>query len=184
MKPEYRLASTDDIEEILSLHTRYQVDTISEEDKADGFITTAFTAEQLQALIEDEQGLFIATLNKKIVAYAMSASWQFWSIWPIFAYMITDLPRQQYQGITLSVDNSYQYGPVCVDKDIRGQGLFEGIFEFARAEMAKRYDVLVTFINQTNTRSYAAHTRKTCLEVLKPFEFNNNQYYELVCLTR
>lgn len=45
--------------------------------------------------------------------------------------------------------------------------------------MSKRYPILITFINKINSRSYNAHTKKLGLEVIKTFEFNNNQYYKL-----
>lgn len=183
MNIQFRAAKTDDIEQILKLHARYQVNTINEEDKADGFITTAFDKQQLTELIEQEQGLFVALKGTEIVAYVMAASWGFWSRWPMFAHMIKDLPNLQYQGQTLSTENSYQYGPVCVDKSVRGQGVFEGIFDFALQAMSTRYPILITFINKINPRSFAAHTKKVNLDVIQEFEFNNNQYHELACLT-
>jgi hypothetical protein len=110
----------------------------------------------------------------------MAASWQYWSIWPMFAFMIKGLPKLQYLGQTLSIDNSYQYGPICIDKAVRGTGVLEAIFDFARASMSKRYPILVTFVNRNNPRSYHAHTRKLGLQVIQEFEFNQNHYYELV----
>ena len=177
---EYKLAKIEDIEKVLELHFKYQIDSIKEEDKKDGFITTAFTKEQMIDLITLEQGLFIAIENEKIVAYVMSASWKFWSRWPMFAFMMEDLPNLEYLGQKLSVQNSYQYGPVCVDKEYRGSGVLEKIFDFARENMAKRFPILVTFINKINPRSYEAHTKKLKLEVIKEFSYNNNNYYELV----
>jgi len=177
---QVKIAQLSDIDDVLGLHFRYQIDSIQEEDKKDGFVTTAFTSEQLSELIHDEQGLFIARRDGKIVAYVMAASWQFWSRWPMFAFMIEDLPNLEYLGQKLSVDNSYQYGPVCIDKSVRGSGVLEVIFDFAREEMSKRYPILVTFINKINPRSFEAHTRKLGLEVIKEFSYNNNYYYELV----
>ncbi len=177
---KYKIADLSDIEGVLNLHYRYQVDSIPEEDKKDGFVTTPFTKKQLTNLINKEKGLFIAVKDNEIVAYVMAASWQFWSMWPLFVYMIKDLPNLQYLGQALSVDNSYQYGPVCIDKKVRGTGVLKGIFDFAREEMSRRYPILVTFINKTNPRSYHAHTRKLGLEVIQEFDFNNNSYYELV----
>ncbi|MEP0355046.1 hypothetical protein [Paraglaciecola sp.] len=101
----------------------------------------------------------------------------------MFAYMIEHLDDSKCLDAEVTQDNSYQYGPVCVDKAVRGQGVFELIFEFARAEMAKRYPILVTFINKINPRSYEAHTRKTPLRVIKEFDYNNNNYYKLACKT-
>jgi hypothetical protein len=177
---KFKIAELSDIPATLALHAKYQVDTIDEQDKKDGFVTTAFTAQQLTDLITQEQGLFIATEGKQVVAYVMAASWQFWSRWPMFAHMIKDLPNLTYLGQTLSVDNSYQYGPVCIDKSLRGSGMLEEIFDFSRREMAKRYPILVTFINKINPRSFAAHTKKLKLSVIQEFEYNNNHYYELV----
>jgi len=39
----YKIADINDIEATLKLHAKYQVDSIKEEDKKDGFVTTPFT---------------------------------------------------------------------------------------------------------------------------------------------
>ena len=100
---EYKIATLDDIEATLKLHAKYQVDTIAEEDKKDGFVTTAFTVEELTQLIEQEQGLFIAKEGDEVLAYVMAASWGFWSRWAMFAHMIKELPKLEYLGQRLSV---------------------------------------------------------------------------------
>jgi len=181
---QLKIAELSDIEATLTLHYKYQVDSIAPEDKADGFVTTPFTKEQLTELISAENGLFIAKDGDRVFAYVMAASWEFWSVWPMFAHMIKGLPELNYKGQPLDTENSYQYGPICVDKTMRGSGLVEQIFDFSKQEMAKRYPIMVTFINKNNPRSYAAHTRKLGMEVIQEFEYNNNHYYELVSPTR
>jgi hypothetical protein len=178
-----QVATQTDIDEVLALHSRYQIDGIAEEDRADGFVTTAFSRDQLEQLIAEEQGLFIARIDAKVVAYVMAASWSYWSKWPLFKYMIKGLPQMHYIGIQLNTENSYQYGPVCVDKLHRGSGLLEKLFAFALEQMAGRFQVLVTFVNRQNPRSFAAHSRKLGLDVIASFEFNGNRYYELACMT-
>jgi len=181
---EYKIAELSDIEATLKLHAKYQIDTIKEEDKKDGFVTTAFSKEELTELIEQEQGLFIAKEGDEVLAYVMSASWEFWSKWAMFQYMIADLPNLEYKGDKLTTKNSYQYGPICIDKSIRGTEVLQNIFDFALKEMAKRYPVLITFVNQINPRSFGAHHRKLGLDVIQEFEFNGNKYWELGCLTQ
>ena len=176
---KYRNATLEDIPAISELQQKYHVSTIIEEDKADGFVTTLFTEEQFKELIQKENGLAIACDGDKVVAYAMAASWEYWSAWPLFQHMIKDLPNTEYLCQTLSTENSYQYGPVCIHKDYRGSEVLLNIFEFSRAQMNKRYPILITFINKINPRSYNAHTKKVGLEVIKTFQFNNNNYYEL-----
>lgn len=177
------VATLADLDEVMALHRQYHIDAISAADKDSGFVTTNFTPAQLQALVEDERGLFIARHQGRVVAYAMAASWAYWSQWPLFAHMIKDLSALTFMGQPLTTANSYQYGPVCIAGAVRGSGVLEQLFEFARAQMASRYPVLVTFINRLNPRSFAAHTRKLGLEVLQEFEFNHNHYYELAYAT-
>ncbi len=49
--------------------------------------------------------------------------------------------------------------------------------------MSRRFPFLITFINQINGRSFKAHKKKLGLDLIKTFEFNSNQYYELGCET-
>lgn len=98
----YRNATLKDIHAVSNLQQKYHVSTIKEEDKADGFVTTLFTEEQFIELIQKENGLAIACDGDKIVAYAMAASWEYWSEWPLFQYMINDLPNVNYLGQVLS----------------------------------------------------------------------------------
>jgi hypothetical protein len=179
----YKIAELSDIEATLKLHTKYQIDSIKEEDKKDGFVTTTFSKEDLTELIEQEQGLFIAKEGNEVLAYVMSASWEFWSKWAMFQHMITDLPTLSYNGKQLTIENTYQYGPICIDKRVRGTEVLENIFNFALQQMAKRYPILITFVNQINPRSFEAHHRKLGLDIIQEFEFNGNRYWELGCET-
>lgn len=177
-------AGMDDYDGILSLHRTYHTDFISPEDRPGGFITTNFTRSQLEELIAVHKGVTIAKDGQgKVVAYATAAPWDFWSQWPLFAYMIDQLAKYSLNGRTLSVQNSYQYGPACVDKAVRGTGVFEQIFYASLSSMKERYPIMATFINQINHRSYAAHTRKVPLTQVGAFQFNQNDYYLMACPT-
>lgn len=179
----YRNATIEDIPAIDELQKKYHVSTISKEEKVNGFVTTLFTKEQFTEIIEKENGITIACDGDKVVAYAMAASWEYWSKWPLFQYMIGDLENTEYLGQKLTTKNSYQYGPICIDMAYRGTEVLKNVFEFSKKQMSKRYLILITFINHINPRSYNAHTRKLGLDVIKNFQFNNNNYYELGCLT-
>ena len=176
-------ANMDDFNGVLSLLKANHVSYMNENDKADGFVTTNFTDEQLEALITKEQGVTIAKENGKVLAFAMAAPWRFWAQWPFFAYMIEKLPEFSFNGESLTTKNSYQYGPVCIDKAVRGTGVFEQVFHASLESMKDRYPVMVTFINQINHRSYAAHVRKVPMTMAGTFQFNRNDYYFMVCPT-
>lgn len=175
----YRDATVLDIPSIAAIQQRYHVSTISDADRSHGFVTTLFTEEQFRALIETEQGISICCDGDQVVAYAMAASWHYWSKWPLFQHMIKDLPDTTYLGQVLSLENSYQYGPVCIEMAYRGKDVLPKLFDFSRRNMQKRFPILITFINLINKRSIAAHVDKLGLDIIKTFEFNSNTYYEL-----
>ncbi len=177
---KYRIATVDDIEQVLALHARYHVDTVSDEDRKDGFVTTALTPELLVELIEDEDGLVVADDNGRITGYLMSASWQYCSKWPLFQYMISRLGELEYQGLTLSETNSYQYGPVCIDTEFRGTGVLQGLLACSLTVMKERYPILVTFVNKVNPRSLKAHQSKLNFQPLLDFEFQGKNFVLLV----
>lgn len=180
---EIRQATMDDLGGILQLHAKYHVDSISPQDKPDGFVTTNFTPAQLEGLVTNENGITIAKQGERVFSYAMAASWPFWAEWPFFAHMIGQLPQNALRGQALSAENSYQYGPICVDTEVRGTGLFEKVFFASLAAMRPRFPIMVTFINQINHRSLAAHTRKVPMDTVGTFQFNQNDYYMLACPT-
>jgi len=177
---ELKLANINDIDATLRLHAKYHTHTIDPSDRSDGFVTTSFTKEDLITLVTEEEGLFILKDEDEVLAYVMAGSWSFWSKWEMFELMIEGLGELEYLGQRLSIQNSYQYGSVCIDKSLRGLGILEKIFNFSREIMSQKYPILVTFINKTNLRSFDAHHRKLGLEVIQEFSFNGNEYYELV----
>ncbi|MGB4439238.1 MAG: hypothetical protein WBJ13_08465 [Sedimentibacter sp.] len=109
----YRSTELKDIPGIILLEKKYHQDSISEEDKPGGFITTFFSENKLKRLIEEEKGLAVACDEDRVVGYAGAVSWQFLRTWSVFHPMINDLPNIKYKDTVLSGDNSYQHGPAC-----------------------------------------------------------------------
>ena len=175
-------ATVQDIPAVLALLKANHADNVA--DKSNGFVTTNITEEQMAALILNENGVTIAKDGDKIVAFALAASWKFWSVWPFFVNMIKELPKFSFEGESLSTENTYQYGPVCVDSAYRGSGVFEQVFAASLASMKDRYPLMATFINMVNPRSYAAHTRKAGMEEVGRFDYNQNRYYLMACRTK
>lgn len=123
-------AAMADIEGIKALLKANHADNVKEEDRADGFVTTNITDEQLGRLITAENGVTIAKDGDKIMAFAFEAPWKFWVEWPMFKYMTEILNEYSFEGTTLTTENTYQYGPICLDKTVRGTGLLKKFSTF------------------------------------------------------
>jgi hypothetical protein len=173
-----RVAIESDINEILELQARNLYTNLSEIERAEGFVTTPFTVEQIKALLS-QTGVFVAVKEESVVGYAFAGNWDFFSRWAIFPYMTSRFPQLKFQGTQITVDNTFQYGPVCIDQTLRGSGVFPQLFETMRSSFSAQFPIGVTFINKANPRSLAAHTQKLNLEIIDEFEFNGNFYYSL-----
>jgi len=177
------IAQEKHINSILKLHYKYQLDSINEDDKKDGFITTVFTKEEFLEIINNEQAIFIALEDEIVIAYIICASWKYRSKWPMFKFLQNNLSNITYFENKLDTKNSYQHGPVCIDKKYRGSGLLEELFNFSLDSMQKKYSYILTFVNKSNTRSYEAHKRKLGFSDIKEFTYNENTYYQLALET-
>jgi hypothetical protein len=172
------VAKLEDIEGVLALQELYLVSNLSEDEKKSGFVTTPFSVDQLTFVINNE-GLFIAKDDKKIIAYIFAESWDFFSQYPIFKYMISLFPNLKFQDFEINSISSFQYGPICIDKKYRGKGLINLLFELMRIHVMKKYPLSLTFINKTNAPSLKAHIEKLKWTIIADFQFNNNNYFIL-----
>jgi hypothetical protein len=178
LKIQLEIAQLSDIASVLELHELNLVSNLNDEEKKSGFVTTPFSIEQLTYVIQNE-GLFIAKDKNKIIAYLFAESWDYFSQYPIFEYMISLFPKLEFRDFDVNSTSSFQYGPICIAQEYRGKGLIYLLFEFMRIQTVKRYPLGVTFINKTNLPSLKAHTEKLKWTIISDFEFNDNAYYIL-----
>lgn len=174
-----RIGNKNDITGVLSLQEKYLYRNLSEKERENGFVTTPFTVNQIEEIIK-QNGIFIAEdENGLIVSYAFAGSWKYFEQWEIFNYMVSRFPKLSFNGNRITTENSFQYGPVCIDQKYRGSGLLNQIFEEMRIEFLKKYPISVTFINKVNAISEKAHTKKLGWEIIDQFEFNDKTYIGL-----
>jgi hypothetical protein len=173
-----RIGNRNDISGIIELQTANLYDNLSPDERKQGFVTTPFSEGQLHELMA-ERGVFVAEEQGKIMGYAMAGSWNFFSRWPIFPFMVSRLQSLSRSGKPIPSERSFQYGPVCISSSLRGSGLFPILFEEMRREFSSRFPVGITFINRVNGRSYNAHARKLGMTVIDTFDFSDRSYYML-----
>ncbi len=174
-----RIGTKNDIDGIISLQEKYLYRNLNETERKDGFVTTPFTVKQIEEIL-DQNGVFVAEDEQAaIIAYAFAGSWKYFEQWEIFNFMVSRFPKLSFNGNNITTTNSFQYGPVCIDKAYRGKGVLNLIFEEMRLEFIKKYPISVTFINKVNVISEKAHTKKLGWKIIDEFEFNNNTYIGL-----
>ena len=138
------------------------------------------TPQQFTELIENK-GVFIAKVENQLAAYALTSAWDFYLQWPIIVKMESILPTLTLNNDILTIENSFQYGPVCIDEAFRGQAILKQLFDSVQTEYRGRFSFAITFINMVNERSFRAHAKNTPLSIIGHFEFNDNKYAALGC---
>lgn len=174
-----RIGKKTDIDGVLALQEKYLYRNLSLAQRKNGFVTTPFSRLQLKQIIE-ENGMFIAKNQAgEIISYAFAADWKYFEQWEIFNYMVSRFPDLAFNGKEITTENSFQYGPVCIEESYRGKGILNLIFEEMRLEFVRKYPISITFINKINLISEKAHTKKLGWEIIDEFEFNHNHYIGL-----
>jgi hypothetical protein len=174
-----RQANNEDLDAILKLQEKYHVSNLTVlEQQAKGFVTMKVTPEQFLELIA-KRGVFIVILDNVLAGYALSSDWHFYRQWAIIKQMEAILPTFTLNDAVLTVDNSFQYGPVCIDEAYRGRNILAYLFKAIERYYAKNYKFSITFINKKNERSLRAHAKQTPLSIVGEFGFNDNEYFAL-----
>jgi RimJ/RimL family protein N-acetyltransferase len=78
---------------------------------------------------------------------------------PVLIPMFDEIDKLTYNGRLLKDTAYVVMGQVCIAREYRGKGIFEGLY----AEMARRmksdFDVIITEVSSRNTRSLRAHDK-------------------------
>lgn len=174
----YRKATPTDFEGILRLQHQNLETTLTGEDLSQGFLSIEFTREQLHN-INSELGIFIAVQEKAVIGYLMAETVEFAVGSPLIAHLLKRLKDVVFDGVPLSSSCLFVYGPVCIDRQSRGQGILEGLFGIMKETLGADYDVGIAFVSQSNPRSLQAHTAKLDMTVIDEFEFGGGRYHTL-----
>jgi ribosomal protein S18 acetylase RimI-like enzyme len=160
MPLSYTTAQTnDDLRQILTLQAANLKTNISEDvKKSQGFVTVCHSWEEI-GLLHRNTPQIVAKDGDRVVGYALA-------MLPSLGEYIADLKpmfelftRIPWRDKMLSESNYYVMGQVCVAEPWRGQGVFDGLYQHHRTVYSPAYELLVTEVSKSNTRSMRAHER-------------------------
>jgi ribosomal protein S18 acetylase RimI-like enzyme len=181
---ETRLATSDhDLQQILALQAANLPEAIgADERRAQGFVTLRHDLALLREM-NDPWAHVVATLRggEEIVAYALVMLQKFRGRLPILDPMFDRLEQLKYRGRPLTSYRYYIMGQICIAKAHRGVGLVERLYAEHRARMAPHFELMVTEIDQENSRSARAH-EKAGFETLDEYRSASGKQWLIVGL--
>ena len=167
----YKRAQTvEELQQILELQRANIPSVISKEESVkEGFVTVHHNFEILKAM-NDKCPHIIAKSNGKVIGYTLCMLKEFKEEIEVLKPMF-----QQIDNCLNSGETYFTMGQVCVDKTFRKQGIFRGLYAFMKQEMSSEYDMIITEVDEKNTRSLNAHYA-TGFKLLHAYKSNEQDW--------
>jgi L-amino acid N-acyltransferase YncA len=178
---EYRRPSADDFTKIVDLQNRNLLSVLGETEQADGYLSAAFSEQQFREMNND-LCVVVCADREKIAGYACATSIEYNKGVPLVANMLKQFQHVSYKGKPLNAYRSFIYGPVCIDKEYRGKGILNNLFDKMKWLILHEHpelELLTVLIAKENIRSIKAH-EKLDMETVGEFQFNNRTFLILV----
>lgn len=160
MPIRYTQVSQDiEIQQILDLQQLNLPKNISKEEALEqGFVTVEHDFPLLKKM-NDLAPSIIAKDGEKVIGYCLAMLVELKNDVPILVPMFEMIEKIDYQGKKLSDFPYIAMGQVCVDKNYRGLGVFDGMYQAMKYYFDNQYDRVITEVALRNTRSMKAHQR-------------------------
>lgn len=157
----YGVAQNDaDLHQILALQTANQSKNLSlEEIQAQGFVTVEHSFPLLKKM-NNPYPHIIATLDNQVVGYALVMLSELRNEIPVLISMFEKIDKLVVEDRPMSEYAYFVMGQICVAKEVRGSGVFGGLYQKMAAVMRSDFDYIITEIATRNTRSMRAHARE------------------------
>lgn len=148
-----------ELEQILALQRKNLKPALSGEDiRSQGFVTVRHELADLERMHALAPSVVVHH-GRELVAYALMMPRECRTLMPVLVPMFELFDTLQYQGKPLNAYRFYVMGQICIDRDHRGQGLFELLYHKHRELYQPRFDFIVTEVSMSNGRSRRAHER-------------------------
>ena len=144
-----------------------------------GFVTVEHAFETLLQMNQAEPSVIVKD-NEAVVAYCLTMLPSFGSMVPELVAMFELLNNISYESKLISDYAYYVMGQVCVGEAYRGQGFFDGMYHKQREILADKYDLCITEIALSNTRSLKAHARVGFQIIHEYFDSAYNETWAVV----
>lgn len=162
----YKLTTQKDQPTILALMKRYSKQNLTpEERQKEGFTQGTLTT------FQQNIGIYGAFDEDTLIGVLMAAKLGTHTQGPpgsMLEALKTTLPKEQ-------LEKTFSYGPVAIDKNYRGQGLFSKMLSFMCQDLKTHYQYGVCFVEHSNEKSLAIH-RHYPMEECVTFTFKGNLY--------
>ncbi len=174
---EYTISKTrSDYEQILQLQqSNLKRNLATPNVQLEGYVTVEHTLNQLINLATSWPHILVKE-ECKVIAYALVMLRSARKTIPVLVSMFDKIDHLLLENTHLGLDNYFVMGQICIAKEHRRMGLFNGLYTSLCQQMSSNFDVIFTEIALDNTRSLNAHLHFG-FKILYSFEDGDHKWH-------
>tara|TARA_B110000014_G_C20055716_1_gene549456 strand:+ start:46 stop:612 length:567 start_codon:yes stop_codon:yes gene_type:complete len=164
-----------DLLQIRELNQNNLINNLSRKDELEyGFVTLNYNMELLKDVNKIQKSI-VARDNDKIVGYAIVIDKTVYGLHKLFDDLIDRLSTISFNSKKLKNVNYALVGQLCIKKEYRGMDIVKKIYDFYKKEYSKKYQYLITDIDEKNKRSLSAHL-KIGFQIIDNFSWGDSNW--------
>ena len=155
------VSTPEEVQQILALQRQNLPGALSPEElAAQGFVTVKHDPAVLQRMNDAYPSVIAKSSDGRLAGYCLVMLRDFAPHVPELVAMFETLETLHWQGRSLKNEvRWFVMGQVCVAKDFRGQGVFDGMYRHLQEVCRKDFEIVITEVSERNTRSLRTHQR-------------------------
>ena len=149
------------LNKILQLQQANHKSNLSENEMTEqGFVTVMHTYEQLLAMHSIHPSIIVVDEdNNTLAGYALVMPKACASLVPVLVPAFESFSKLSYRQQPLDHRKWYLMGQICIEKNYRGLGVFQILYQAHKNFLAPLFDCCITTISTSNLRSISAHKK-------------------------
>lgn len=170
----------DELEGILKLQKENLAQGLTvDEIQSQGFVTVNHTYDVLKKMNDLEKHV-IAKDDEAVIGYCLAMTKQSRFDIPVLVPMFDVFDQIVYKEKIISTVHYIVVGQVCVGKAYRGRGIFDSCYAAYKEFYSSKYDLAITEIASSNTRSLQAHKRVGFQEIHSYIDPTNTEWIVVI----
>jgi Acetyltransferase (GNAT) family len=165
----------DDLPAILRIQSASYIGNLTPEQRAGGFLSAEYTADELLRMAEDV-AVLVAVEDGKVLGFVCAYSIALGAHFPIVARMAAQFGDIDFRGQRLERWRVMVYGPVCVDPVARRRGVVRGLFEQLKRTVAGRFEVGTALVAEDNPYSLHVHVTRLGMTPVGEFDYQDRRF--------
>lgn len=151
--------TSEELQQVLRLQKENLIGNIDDaEMRSQGFVTLRHTYPVLEQMHQLAPSVLIKD-DETVVGYALTMLRECRQLMPDLEPMFSLLDTIYWKNKLLTDYRFYVMGQICIDRQYRGQGLFDKLYQYHKEIYQTRFDLFITEISTRNHRSIRAHER-------------------------